>query len=128
MISLEKLKYCYRKVKQKNKEYYQLVFSQTPFYSEQGGQVGDAGWMKSTESDEKIEIFDTKRENNLAVHLVNKLPSDISTTFSLTINKQRRTAIEANHTATHLMHEALREVLGTHVEQKGSYVQRSLAF
>ena len=112
----------YRKVKQKNKEYYQLVFSQTPFYSEQGGQVGDAGWMKSTESDEKIEIFDTKRENNLAVHLVNKLPSDISTTFSLTINKQRRTAIEANHTATHLMHEALREVLGTHVEQKGSYV------
>ena len=112
----------YRKVKQKNKEYYQLVFSQTPFYSEQGGQVGDAGWMKSTESDEKIEIFDTKRENNLAVHLVNKLPSDISTTFTLTINKQRRTAIEANHTATHLMHEALREVLGTHVEQKGSYV------
>lgn len=112
----------YRKVKQKNKEYYQLVFSQTPFYSEQGGQVGDAGWMISTESGEKIEIFDTKRENNLAVHLVNKLPSDITTTFTLTINKERRTAIEANHTATHLMHEALREILGTHVEQKGSYV------
>ncbi len=109
-------------MKQKNKEYYQLVFSQTPFYSEQGGQVGDAGWMISTKSDEKIEIFDTKRENNLAVHLADKLPSDISTTFTLTINKERRTAIEANHTATHLMHEALREVLGTHVEQKGSFV------
>ena len=116
----------YRKVKQKNKEYYQVVFSQTPFYSEQGGQVGDSGWMVSIESDEKIEIFDTKRENNLSVHLINKLPTDITTTFTLTINKEKRTAIEANHTATHLMHEALREVLGTHVEQKGSYVSADI--
>ena len=112
----------YRKVKQKNKEFYQIVFSQTPFYAEQGGQVGDSGWMACTDSDEKIEIFDTKRENNLAVHLVMKLPKDITATFTLNINKDRRTAIESNHTATHLMHEALREVLGEHVEQKGSFV------
>ena len=116
----------YRKVTQKKNEFYQLVFSQTPFYAEQGGQVGDSGWMVATDSGEKIEIFDTKRENNLAVHLVKKLPADITTTFTLTIDKDRRTAIEANHTATHLMHEALREVLGTHVEQKGSYVSAEL--
>jgi len=116
----------YRKVKQKKKEYYQLVFSQTPFYSEQGGQVGDSGWMTSTESDEKIEIFDTKRENNLAVHLVEKLPTNIADTFTLRIDTERRTAIEANHTATHLMHEALREILGSHVEQKGSFVSEQV--
>ncbi|HUI33113.1 MAG TPA: alanine--tRNA ligase [Dysgonamonadaceae bacterium] len=116
----------YRKVKQKKKEYYQLVFSQTPFYSEQGGQVGDSGWMTSTDSDEKIEIFDTKRENNLAVHLVKKLPENIADTFTLRIDTERRTAIEANHTATHLMHEALRKVLGNHVEQKGSFVSEQL--
>ena len=116
----------YRKVKQKKKEYYQLVFSQTPFYSEQGGQVGDSGWMTSTDSDEKIEIFDTKRENNLAVHLVEKLPTNIADTFTLRIDTERRTAIEANHTATHLMHEALREILGSHVEQKGSFVSEQV--
>ena len=116
----------YRKVKQKKKEYYQLVFSQTPFYSEQGGQVGDSGWMTSTDSDEKIEIFDTKRENNLAVHLVEKLPTNIADTFTLRIDTERRTTIEANHTATHLMHEALRKVLGNHVEQKGSFVSEQL--
>ena len=112
----------YRKVKQKKQEFYQLVFSQTPFYAEQGGQVGDSGWMTCADSDEKIEIFDTKRENNLAVHLVKKLPADITSTFTLRIDSERRRAIESNHTATHLMHEALREVLGSHVEQKGSYV------
>lgn len=116
----------YRKVKQKNQEYFQLVFSQTPFYAEQGGQVGDSGWMTCADSDEKIEIFDTKRENNLAVHLVKKLPADISATFTLQIDTERRAAIEANHTATHLMHEALREVLGNHVEQKGSFVSDKL--
>ncbi|NLZ96234.1 MAG: alanine--tRNA ligase [Bacteroidales bacterium] len=112
----------YRKVKQKKQEFYQLVFSQTPFYAEQGGQVGDSGWMTCVDTDEKIEIFDTKRENNLAVHLVKKLPSDIISTFTLHIDVERREAIESNHTATHLMHEALREVLGMHVEQKGSFV------
>ena len=116
----------YRKVKQKKQEFYQLVFSQTPFYAEQGGQVGDSGWMTSTETDEKIEIFDTKRENNLAVHLVKKLPADIAATFTLKITADRRTAIESNHTATHLMHEALREVLGNHVEQKGSFVSEQV--
>ena len=116
----------YRRVKQKKQEFYQLVFSQTPFYAEQGGQVGDSGWMTCADSDEKIEIFDTKRENNLAVHLVKKLPADITSTFTLRIDVERRKAIESNHTATHLMHEALREVLGTHVEQKGSYVSDDL--
>ena len=116
----------YRKVKQKKQEFYQLVFSQTPFYAEQGGQVGDSGWMTCVDTDEKIEIFDTKRENNLAVHLVKKLPVDIFSTFTLRIDAERRVAIESNHTATHLMHEALREVLGSHVEQKGSFVSDKL--
>ena len=116
----------YRKVKQKKQEFYQLVFSQTPFYAEQGGQVGDSGWMTCADTGEKIEIFDTKRENNLAVHLVKRLPADIGSTFTLQIDAERRLAIESNHTATHLMHEALREVLGAHIEQKGSYVSDQL--
>jgi alanyl-tRNA synthetase len=110
----------YRLVKQKNKEYYQLVLENTPFYAEMGGQVGDNGWL--IDGDEKIEIFDTKRENNLAVHLTSKLPSDVTATFEAKIDTKKRTATECNHTATHLLHEALREVLGTHVEQKGSFV------
>lgn len=110
----------YRLVKQKNKEYYQLVLENTPFYAEMGGQVGDNGWL--IDGNEKIEIFDTKRENNLAVHLTSKLPSDVTATFEAKIDAKNRTATECNHTATHLLHEALREVLGTHVEQKGSFV------
>ncbi len=110
----------YRKVKQKNQEFYQLVLDRTPFYAEMGGQVGDCGTLES--SNGTIEIFDTKRENNLAVHLANKLPADITETFTAKVNTVKRRATEANHTATHLLHEALREVLGTHVEQKGSYV------
>lgn len=111
----------YRKVKQKNKEFYQIVLSKSPFYAEMGGQVGDSGWLVD-EDVEKTDIFDTKRENNLAVHLTNKLPQDVEGEFTARINTEKRTATECNHTATHLMHEALREVLGTHVEQKGSYV------
>lgn len=111
----------YRKVRQKNKEYFQLVLSRSPFYAEMGGQVGDSGWL-TDQNNEKIEIFDTKRENNLAVHLTNKLPKDVNADFTAKINTEKRTAAECNHTATHLMHEALREVLGSHVEQKGSYV------
>lgn len=111
----------YRAVKQKNKEFFQLVLSHSPFYAEMGGQVGDTGWLIS-EGGEKIEIIDTKRENNLAVHLVQKLPNDMKGVFTAAIDVDKRTATECNHTATHLMHEALREVLGTHVEQKGSYV------
>ncbi len=110
----------YRKVKQKNQEYYQLVLSNTPFYAEMGGQVGDSGVLVSEE--ETLEILDTKKENNLAVHIAKQLPNDVTATFTATINIENRQAISANHSATHLLHEALREVLGTHVEQKGSYV------
>ncbi len=114
----------YRKVKQKNSEFYQIVLSRTPFYAEMGGQVGDSGWLAT--DDETIEISDTKRENNLAVHLSNKLPQDLTATFVARINLKNRTATECNHTATHLLHEGLREILGNHVEQKGSYVSPSV--
>ena len=110
----------YRKVKQKNKEYYQVVLSSTPFYAEMGGQVGDSGYL--TDGTTKYEVFDTKRENNLPVHLMTKLPEDASSELTAVINIEKRHAAEANHTATHLLHEALREILGTHVEQKGSFV------
>jgi len=110
----------YRKIKQKDQEYYQLVLSNTPFYAEMGGQVGDSGVLVS--EDEKIEILDTKKENNLGVHITKRLPADVTATFTATINLENRQAISCNHSATHLLHEALRDVLGTHVEQKGSYV------
>lgn len=110
----------YRQIKQKNKVLYQIVLDQTPFYAEMGGQVGDTGWLIA--DDEKIDVIDTKRENNLPVHLVAKLPKDVTATFIAKINEKKRIQCECNHSATHLLHEALREVLGTHVEQKGSYV------
>ena len=110
----------YRKVKQKNQEYYQLVLSKTPFYAEMGGQVGDCGVLKS--DNETIEIIDTKKENNLAVHIAKNLPTDVTEVFTAVIDVEKRKATECNHSATHLLHEALREVLGTHVEQKGSFV------
>ncbi len=117
----------YRKVKQKNQEYYQLVLSNTPFYAEMGGQIGDCGILVS--DNETIEILDTKKENNLAVHIAKQLPADVTATFTATIDIEKRKATECNHTATHLLHEALREVLGTHVEQKGSFVSpESLRF
>ncbi len=110
----------YRQVKQKNKEYYQIVLSKTPFYAEMGGQVGDQG--KLVAGDDVVEIYDTKRENGMGVHLAKKMPADVNATFVATIDRDARQAISCNHTATHLLHEALREVLGTHVEQKGSFV------
>ena len=110
----------YRKVKQKNKEFYQIVLSVTPFYAEMGGQVGDSG--KLVNGDDVIDIYDTKRENGMGVHLSTKLPKDVEATFVAQINEDARLATCCNHTATHLLHEALREVLGTHVEQKGSFV------
>ena len=110
----------YRKVKQKNKEFYQIVLSVTPFYAEMGGQVGDSG--KLVNGDDVIDIYDTKRENGMGVHLSTKLPKDVEATFVAQINEEARLATCCNHTATHLLHEALREVLGTHVEQKGSFV------
>ena len=110
----------YRKVKQKNQEFYQIVLNRTPFYAEMGGQVGDRGTLAT--GDEVIAVENTKRENNLAIHITKKLPQDLTATFRATIDKEARLAISCNHSATHLLHEALREVLGTHVEQKGSYV------
>ncbi len=120
----------YRKVKQKGKEFYQIILSKTPFYAEMGGQVGDRGVLISTSgSGEVIEIFDTKKENNIGVHLSHKLPTDPSEEFNAQIDVAARQATSANHSATHLLHEALREVLGKHVEQKGSYVSpESLRF
>lgn len=113
----------YRQVKQKNKVLYQIVLDKTPFYAEMGGQVGDTGWLIN--GDEKIVVIDTKRENNLPIHLVEKLPQDVSAVFTAKIDAKKRIQCECNHSATHLLHEALREVLGTHVEQKGSYVSPS---
>ena len=110
----------YRQVKQKNKVLYQLVLDRTPFYAEMGGQVGDTGWLIN--GDEKVNILDTKRENNLPIHIVEKLPQDVTAGFTAKINVKKRIQCECNHSATHLLHEALREVLGKHVEQKGSYV------
>ena len=111
----------YRQVKQKNQQYYQVVLSETPFYAEMGGQVGDKGFLIDAEG-KKYEVFDTKRENNLAIHLMKELPSDLEGALRAVVSEERRHRIEANHSATHLLHEALREVLGTHVEQKGSFV------
>ena len=111
----------YREVKQKNATFYQVVLSETPFYAEMGGQVGDKGFLIAADGT-KYEVFDTKRENNLAIHLMKKLPATLEGDFRAVVDEERRHRIEANHSATHLLHEALREVLGSHVEQKGSFV------
>ena len=114
----------YRKVMQKKQSFYQLVLSRTPFYAEMGGQVGDTGVL--TCGNDKIEIVDTKRENNQAVHIAKALPDNLEGTFHATIDVNARRAIACNHTATHLLHHALRTVLGSHVEQKGSYVDSKM--
>ena len=110
----------YRKVSAKNKAFYQLVLSLTPFYPEGGGQLGDTGIL--VQGDQKIGIFDTKKENGIIVHFTKELPSDLSGSWSAEVSESKRRETAKNHSATHLMHEALREVLGTHVEQKGSLV------
>ena len=111
----------HRTVKQKNREMIQLVFDRTPFYGEMGGQVGDTGYIES-EDGERIKILDTVKENNLTIHIAEKLPSDCTGSFRLVVDAARRHCIENNHSCTHLLHQALREILGTHVEQKGSFV------
>ena len=110
----------YRKVTQKKNEFYELVLSSTPFYGEMGGQVGDQGVLVS--ENETIEIIDAKRENNQTVHIVKQLPKDPTAPFMACVDTDKREASAANHTATHLLDYALKQVLGDHVEQKGSFV------
>ena len=110
----------YRKVTQKKSEYYEVVLDYTPFYGEMGGQVGDQGVLVS--ENETVEIIDTKRENNQSVHIVKQLPKDLTAQFMACVDTDKRDASAANHTATHLLDYALKQVLGDHVEQKGSFV------
>ena len=112
----------YRKVEsKKDGELFQLVFNQTPFYPEGGGQVGDKGYLEAPNGD-VIYIIDTKKENNLIIHITKNLPKNIEGTFTAVVDQKQRTRSSANHSATHLLHQALRSILGTHVEQKGSMV------
>jgi alanyl-tRNA synthetase len=114
----------YRKIKQKNKELFQLVFDKTPFYAESGGQVGDTGVIESI--NEKIFIIDTKKENELIVHFAEKLPESILSAFVARVDQRKRELTMDNHSATHLLHASLRQVLGKHVEQKGSLVNEKI--
>ncbi len=117
----------YRRVTSKGKTTYQLVFDQTPFYGNSGGQIGDTGYIDNGE--ERIDIIATEKENGLIIHVATKLPENIETEFTAVVNAEKRQAAANNHTATHLLDQALRAVLGTHVEQKGSMVTpQSLRF
>jgi alanyl-tRNA synthetase len=114
----------YRQVKTKNKSEYHLVLDRTPFYAESGGQVGDTGYLIS--DSEQIEVLDTKKENDLILHITSKLPANIEATFRSEVDFERRNLIRKNHSATHLLHAALRKVLGEHVQQKGSLVNEKV--
>lgn len=110
----------YREIKETKRTVYQVVLSKTPFYGESGGQIGDTGLLVN--DSETIKVIDTKKENDLIVHFTDKLPANPSASFKATINTNKRDLIKGNHSATHLLHAALRDVLGTHVQQKGSLV------
>ena len=116
ILSCETKVLRYRKVNQKGKDFYQVVLTKTPFYAEMGGEIGDTGTLGN------VRVLDTKKENNLPVHLCAELPEGIEGTLVATVDTDRRQAIACNHSATHIIHYALRQVLGEHVEQKGSYV------
>ncbi|MFC2186011.1 alanine--tRNA ligase [Fulvivirgaceae bacterium LMO-SS25] len=114
----------YREIKEKGGTYYQLVLDKTPFYAESGGQVGDSGRLIC--GDETIEVFDTKKENDLIIQFTKKLPSNLEADFLCQIDVEKRNRTRNNHSATHLLHAALREVLGNHVQQKGSLVNSEI--
>jgi alanyl-tRNA synthetase len=114
----------YRTVLAQKKEVYQVVLEETPFYAESGGQLGDRGWL--SRGSERIEVLDTKKENELIVHIVDRLPAEAEGPWRAEVDSARRRCISANHSATHLLHAALRQVLGTHVEQRGSLVSEEL--
>jgi alanyl-tRNA synthetase len=114
----------HRTIKQKGKEIFQIVLDKTPFYAESGGQVGDNGYLESDQ--ERLKVLDTKKENDLIVHFVEQLPKNVEAKFEATVNGVKRSLIMKNHSATHLLHHVLREVLGNHVEQKGSLVNEDI--
>ena len=110
----------YREVKQKKGVVYEAIFDQTPFYGEMGGEVGDSGVICNEQ--ETIKVLDTKKENGVSIHILERIPQNPAAEFMACVDVERRRAIEANHTCTHLLDQALKEVLGDHVEQKGSLV------
>ncbi|PTX20299.1 alanyl-tRNA synthetase [Pontibacter mucosus] len=114
----------YRQVKAKNKSEYHLVLDKTPFYAESGGQVGDVGYLVA--NGERVEVLDTKKENDLILHITSKLPQNVEAGFRAEIDAERRNLIRKNHSATHLLHSALRKVLGDHVQQRGSLVNEKI--
>lgn len=114
----------YRAIEEKGKKLFQIVLDQTPFYAESGGQVGDTGYISNR--DKKVSIIDTKKENNLIIHFANELPHNLEAEFEVVVNSKKRKLTENNHSATHLLHAALRQVLGPHVQQKGSLVNEKV--
>ncbi len=114
----------YREVKQKNKVLYQVVLDQTPFYAESGGQIGDTGFLSNGE--DRVKVIDTKKENELIVHILPKLPKEMEVVLNAKVDAEKRILTENNHSATHLLHAALRQVLGTHVQQRGSLVNEKI--